>query len=42
MDNTIEREDSIIMVDNGHGNDINIPTLMISELDSARLLQYVN
>jgi hypothetical protein len=41
MDNKYEREDYIVMVDDGYGSDVKIPTVMISEYDGEELLKYL-
>jgi len=42
IDNINENEDRVIMIDDGEGNDINIPTVMIDKLDGDRLVDILN
>ena len=41
IDNRDENEDYVIMVDDGFGHDISIPTIMVSKDDGKNLMQYL-
>lgn len=42
IDNRDENEDYVIMIDDGFGHDISIPTIMISKEDGKNILQYLD
>ena len=41
IDNREENEDYVIMIDDGFGHDISIPTIMISKRDGDNILKYL-
>lgn len=41
IDNRDENEDYVIMIDDGFGHDISIPTIMISKEDGKNILKYL-
>lgn len=41
IDDRDENENFVLMVDDGFGNEINIPTIMISKLDGQKILKYL-
>ncbi len=42
IDDRDENENYVLMVDDGFGHEINIPTIMVSKSDGQKLMEYLN
>jgi hypothetical protein len=41
IDNVVERSENIVMVDDGKGHFVTIPTILIARADGLKLLEYI-
>lgn len=41
IDNAVERSENIVMVDDGKGHFVTIPTILIAREDGLKLLEYI-
>lgn len=42
IDNKVERPEDVVMIDDGKGHSVTIPTVMVGKEDGLKMLEYIN